>query len=397
MTPKEQQLLATFLAPYFGPDFSPADLVPEEQAILDETLSGIDQDFSGKKYILGLALDFTLLAQKLSLSDAEAKGFRPNLNADALFQRYERITERGRRLANTLTVKYGTATEGIRGIEEQVVKLFNALNRSGYPSAYVYNTGQWHKYPRLMLGCFQLSEPGRYSLCLLLVRHGLERLAENTFFGRETERPRLFPAVIADYDRSARSTENGGLVYQALAYGFIKADRSHLDIIADKVRTGSSRQRRFGDVDGYYGLDLEVSVEVKDLPVTADNLSRQFGEFVSQAAGSHINGIAFAASFTKETREELENAGITPLAQSDLEWIVRGWDWQKQDRAVQGVLHYLAHVEQNPEATNRLLAFIEGRDAAHSSLAYWVPDRASSSEGPPDSSPAGAVSPSEPD
>ncbi len=370
MTPKEQQLVAAFLAPYFGQHFRGDALTPEEKAIVKEVVTGVERDFRRRRYILGLALDFTLLAQKLSQTDPSAKSFRPDLTMDALFQQYERITEKSGRLANTLTVRFGTATEGIRRIEEQIVKLFNSLNRSGYPSAYVYNTGQWHKYPGLMRACFQLSEGGRHQLCDALIQHGIERLAENIFFGREIERPRLFLATITEYDRTAHKSENGGLVFQAIAYGFIKADRGHLDLIADKVRTGSSRQRRFGDIDGYYGLDLEVSVEVKDISITVENIDRQLGPFVSQVAGNHINGIALAASFDKAAREELEIAGITPLAQNDLEWIVRGWDWQKQDRAVQGVLHYLAHVEQNPEATSRFLDFIAGRDGSHPSLAY---------------------------
>ena len=383
MTPQEQQLVADFLTPYFGPNFQSSTPAPQEQAIINDVLAGTKRDFSGKRYILGLALDFALLAQKVSLADAEARAFRPSLTVEALFQRYERITEKSGRLANTLTVRYGASAEGIQKIEEQVVKLFHALNRSGYPSAYVYNTGQWHKYPKLLLSCFQLSETGRFSLCTHLVQIGLEKLAENTFFGRQVERQKLFLAVITEYDRAARKEENGGLVYQAIAYGFIKADRGHLDIIADKVRTGSSRQRRFGDIDGYYGLDLEVSVEVKDLVITAENVERQFGSFVSQAVGNSVNGIAFAASFSEDARQELQKAGITSLAQNDLEWIVRGWDWQKQERAVQGILHYLSHIEQNPEATERILRFIKERDAAHSSLAYLAPDQASASPGQP--------------
>lgn len=387
MTQQEQQLLAEFLAPYFGREMRLAPVTPQEQDVIDAVLATVERDFSGKRYILGLALDFSLLAQRLALVDADAKAFRSEITTDILFQHYERVTEKSGRLANTLTVKYGASTEGIRRIEEQVVKLFHALNRSGYPSAYVYNTGQWHKYPELLLSCFKLSEAGRYSLCTNLVQLGLEKLAENTFFGRQTARPKLFLAIVTEYDRATRKEENGGLVYQAIAYGFIKADRGHLDIIADKVRTGSSRQRRFGDIDGYYGLDLEVSVEVKDLAITAENIERQLGSFVSQAVGNSVNGIAFAASFSGEARQELQKAGITALAQSDLEWIVRGWDWQKQERAVQGILHYLAHIEQNPEATERMLRFIKERDAAHSSLVYLILNQASASPGQPDLSP----------
>ncbi len=372
MTTTEQQTISDFLAPYFDLGFDLFSLPATEQDVVDAVLAGIAHDFAGKRYILGLALDFALLAQRLSLVDMEAKEFRPTLTVDTLFERYKRITEKSGRLANTLTVVYGSVTAGIRRIEEQVVKLFHALGRSGYPSAYVYNTGQWHKYPELMLSCFQLSEKGRFVLCRSLIEYGLNTLAVNTFFSRETERPKLFGSIISEYERTARKTENGGLIYQAIAYGFMRADRGHLDLIADKVRTGSARQRRFGDIDGYYGLDLEASVEVKDLAVDADNFSRQFGPFVSKVIGNHISGITVAASFTDEVRQGLLTEGVTPLSQDDLLWIVRGWDWQKQDRAVQGILHYLAHIEQNPEAVERLLAFIQERDGAHSSLAYTV-------------------------
>jgi hypothetical protein len=50
---------------------------------------------------------------------------------------------------------------------------------------------------------------------------------------------------------------------------------------------------------------------------------------------------------------------------------VRIWDWQKQDAAVHEMLHYLAHVEQNPSAVARLLAFIGERDPEHNSLTYY--------------------------
>jgi hypothetical protein len=53
---------------------------------------------------------------------------------------------------------------------------------------------------------------------------------------------------------------------------------------------------------------------------------------------------------------------------------VKSWDWQKQDAAVHGLLHFLAHVEQKPEAVTRLLKFIKSRDLSHSSLVYLKED-----------------------
>ena len=163
-------------------------------------------------------------------------------------------------------------------------------------------------------------------------------------------------------------------MFQAIVFGFLTADRPHLDLIVDKVRTGSSRQRRFGDVDGYYGLDLELSAEVKDLQITATNVNSELGNFATKVADGAVNGIAFAVSFDDQARKELLNADVTPFAQNEMVTLVDLWDWPKQDRAMQGILHYLSHIEQNPDATNRLLAFSAAHDERHSSLAYLVPN-----------------------
>lgn len=182
---------------------------------------------------------------------------------DGIFSRYQVSAGVGERKANTPTLSYKGKREGIRRIEESIVELFHSLNRSGYPSAYVYNTGQWQKYQDLLLACFQLSESARLLLCERLIAFGLVNLPKNSFYARETVRIRLFEEVVKDYERGVQG-ENGGLVFQAIAYGYIAADRPHLSIIADKVRTGSARQKRFGDIDCYCGLDLGTSIEVKD-------------------------------------------------------------------------------------------------------------------------------------
>jgi hypothetical protein len=250
------------------------------------------------------------------------------------------------------------------------VQLFHRLNRSGYPSAYVYSTGQWHKYRDLLVLCFQLSENGRLSACNALISFGLDSISENPFFGRSEPRIRLFEDIVDNYSR-VDSNENGGLVFQAIAYGYIAADRPHLSIIADKVRTGSSRQKRFGDVDCYMGLDLELSVEVKDLEIGSENVERELGGFATEVKSNRIRGLAFVKSIADGVKTKLfDDYGILSMTELDLLRIVESWDWPKQDLAVQGILHYLSHIEQNPEASVRLLRFIAERDEGHDSLCY---------------------------
>jgi hypothetical protein len=358
------------LGPHFGPGFRPATLATAEEGIIDKILTYIDSCFSRMKYVLGLGLDFAILAQRIASVDAEAKRFRLALTQDDLFTRYTLVTERGGKRANTLTLKYEKGEWGIRHTEEQVVDFFHGLNRTGYPSAYVYNTGQWQKYQAdLLVPCFRLSESGRFVLCQRLIDYGLDKFAVNAFFGRATPRVRLYEQIITHYPRTG-AKENAGVVLQGIAYGFFHADRPHLNLVGDKVRTGSARQRRFGDIDGYDGIDLELCVEVKDFCITAGNLMGELGTFMTLVAAHRIRGIVLALDVEDGPAAKLLAAGVISLTQATLLRMVALWDWRKQDAAVLGLLHYLAHVEQDPAAVTRLLTFIADRDKTHDSLAF---------------------------
>lgn len=341
----------------------------EEGEIISDVLLEVRNHFSGKKYILGQAINFTMLSQKLSNIDAEAKRYHPNLTLDDIFDRYELITTRGKRAANTLTLKLGDYVEGIRKIEESVANLFHSMDRSDYPSAYVYNSGQWKKYQDMMLLCFKLSETAKYKLCLDLIAFGMKAMPKNSFYIREFPRKRLLEPIIKNYERGVIG-ENGGVIFQAIAYGLLIADRPHLSIMVDKVRTGSSRQKRFGDIDCYYGFDLELSVEVKDFEITQNNFDKELGEFCRNCQGNKVVGVVFAEKITDTAKKVISDYGVRAITQSEILYLASFWDWQKQNAAVQAILHYISHVEQNPSAVERMLSFIYGIDSSYDSLVY---------------------------
>ena len=81
-------------------------------------------------------------------------------------------------------------------------------------------------------------------------------------------------------------------------------------------------------------------------------------------------GLVIARSVDEGAREAILAHNAVALDQVELLEAVARWDWRKQEAAVQGLTHFLAHVEQNPDAVNRLLAFIAGRDPSHESLVY---------------------------
>lgn len=371
-TSEETKRIAIFLDEYFGEGYKPSAISTDEQKIIDQVLAYVDQNFGVMKYILGLGIDFTMLAQALSNADTWGNDYKPDLSEEQIFERYEFVAARGAKAANTLSFKYEGVSYGIRKFEEKVVDLFNEMDRTGYPSAYVYNTGQWHKYkPQLLIPCFSLSKSGKFVLCQRLIDIGLQKLSKNRYFGRDVARIRLFEKIIRDYPRT-HADETSGAVFQGIAYGYCKADRPHLSLVVDKVRTGSSRQRRFGDIDGYHGIDLELSVEVKDHSVTADNVSKELGEFLTKVSTNRILGITIVRTIDEQATKFICETGACPLPESQMLAEVSRWDWPKQNAAVLGLLHYLSHVEQEPDAVRRLLEFIQKADPSHDSLAYLV-------------------------
>lgn len=379
-TESDAAVVREYLERHFGVGYVPTPPTGDERAVVDGVRSFVSAKFARSRYPLGLALDFALLAQQLSLHDPEAKPARPGLTADELFARYTRVAARGAVDANTLTLSFAGQEVGIRRLEEEVGELFLRLNRPGYPSAYVYNTGQWHKYQdTLLVPCFRLSEGGRFALCTDLIRFGLDNLPPSHLFGRDHPRVRLFEAVVTSY-RWSHKGERAGCLFQGIVAGYMKADRPHLYLVVDKTRTGSAKQNRIGDIDGYYGLDLEVSAEVKDEDLTVADVEPELGEFLAKVAQARVMGLVFARGMDDAAVTAVRSRGVGCLTRSSLLGTVGTWDWRKQDAAFQGLLHFLSHVEQNPAAVTRLLEFVRVNDPTHESLVYYP---ASTEQAPP--------------
>lgn len=368
MNEREKATIQKFLADLFA---SPnLDVVPpkKDEETCRALLEYVGSRFGRMKYILGLAIDFTALAQRIAQLDHSFVPLRSGQSFADIEARYTRVESRGSTKANTLTFDIGGKSVGIRKTEELVAAAFHEMQRTNYPSAYVYNTGQWAKYRDLIDLAFRLSEPGRQAAIVKLFQFGLENMERNSFFVRSGERVRLAEEILSDYPRTAAG-ENAGLTFQSLVFGFLVAEYPHLLILADKVRTGSARQKRIGDIDLYSGLDLEVSVEVKDLVLTGENLLAHVGTFLDNADVHKTRAIVFCREADSAARGTL-NPRQTLVDEVELFDRISSWDWEKQDRMVRGMLHFLAHIEQDPNAVTRILAFIKKADPTHSSLGF---------------------------
>jgi hypothetical protein len=364
---QESDAVVQFLSAFFT-EAAPAKIPARERPAFNRIFEFVDSKFASAKYVLGLAIDFCALAQQISIVDPRLKKADLTISNEVIFQRYRRITEEGGKPLNTLTIEHKGQRFGIRPIDNLVGSLFQSLGRTTYPSSSPYATGQWAKYAdQLLVPCFQLSTPSRRKLCEDLLDLGLQRITENRFYATRIARERLFEHLIQDYPRGARG-ENAGLVFQGIAYGFFRADSPHLSLVIDKVRTGSRRQHRFGDIDGYYGLHLELSIEVKDLVINASNVAQELSAFRHHVQTTGIKGILFAKDVDAEIAAALAESGIVSMRQDDILSVVQLWDWQKQEIALHGFMHYLAHIEENPEAVKRFLTFLHDIEPTHDLL-----------------------------
>jgi hypothetical protein len=138
--------------------------------------------------------------------------------------------------------------------------------------------------------------------------------------------------------------EPTGAVYQAIAFGFIRADYPHLQVETRKVRTGSKRKRGIGDIDGWDGGRLALTAEVKQYRLKED-APAMLTPFATEVARRAAIGIVMGLAFDEGVREKINATGLQALDRENLCAIVRLWDPIKQRIAVSSMMYHIEHVE----------------------------------------------------
>jgi hypothetical protein len=363
--PEDEDAISDFLDEHFRPEYEhePSEITDEEHEEIEEVLDLAPEIYETGKAYYGLLITFTILAEQLSQHDGSLNRFEPEFDLQDLLNRYKRKD------ANTFTVYYKGKEFGIRDIhEDHVEPLFDSgLGRTNFPSSAPYTTGHWDTFDEELARTFRLSRAGRYKVINRLIDFGLERLTRRDFDARAEPLPQPFTEILQNYPRKD-SNEEAGSAYQAMAYGFVKAEWQHLSLRTSNLRTGSSRQNRLGDIDGYIGPDLMVSLEAKDKPVTDSVVERELNGLRELAQNTGAIAIVMCSSIKGSARSTLVDEGVLVLADSDIENQLKLWDYHKQDNAVQGMIHYFKNVEENPDATTRILGFVNEVDPGNSAV-----------------------------
>jgi hypothetical protein len=176
--------------------------------------------------------------------------------------------------------------------------------------------------------------------------------------------PPLYRLLLEGFDMTAHRGEPTGAAFQGMVFGFLRADNPHLQVEIDKVRTGSKRLQRVGDIDGWEGARLAISSEVKQFEVKGADIPDLEG-FANETGRRGAVGLVIALGFQQGVREQIEGLGLKALDIDDLLRIVELWDPLKQRTATASLVYYATHVEKSSSLAGRIKQFLLKAEANH--------------------------------
>ena len=311
--------------------------------------------FIERKFVAGLLIAFIDFLDDLDLDFVGVGSYEELLEH---FPRRTR-TAAGKR-ANTLIVETGDGTLSLRPFYNRAEHLFRATNkRFDYPSCAPHATQAWGDYIPWIDALLGMRLESRESLRAKIVEFVLAELPSHEFDPLSVEvDPPMFRLVLEDFDMAARQGEKTGAAFQGIVFGFIRADNPHLQVEIEKVRTGSKRLQRVGDVDAWEGERLAVTAEVKQFEVAAKALP-DLAAFANEATRRGAIAIVAALGFAEGAREALQDLGADPISREDMLRIVTLWDPVKQRTAVASFIFYVKHIEKNAALGERLARFLK--------------------------------------
>ena len=324
----------------------------------DDLFRDFTDQFSRRKFVGGLLIAFIDLLEAIDVEAVDAKSF------ETFLKHFPRMKETaGGRTANTLIVQTGDNTKSLRPFYNAAETFFRAENkRFDYPSCAPHATQAWGDYVSWWNALLAMGSRKRGKVRKKVIKYVLDMLPSHEFDPTSVETdPPLFRMILEQFDMAAKKGEKTGAAFQGIVFGFIRADNPHLQVEIDKVRTGSKRLQRVGDVDAWEGERLAITAEVKQYEIDADGLS-DLAAFATEATRRGAIAIVAALDFAEGVRESLVEQGAEPLSQDDMVRIATLWDPVKQRTAVASFIFYAKHIEKNAALSARLGRFLKDCD-----------------------------------
>jgi hypothetical protein len=323
----------------------------------DELYKDFEAGFPRRKFSAGLLVAFIDF-----LSELGTPGQKFNSFDDFLATYARQLTTAAGHHANTLIVDRGgdAGTLSLRPFYNKAEQFFRAQKkRFDYPSCAPHATQAWADYRRWLDALVTFTPKQLEKLRTRVSDYVLATLKSQEFDPSTVKTdPPLFRHLLENFSVLSQKGEPTGAAYQGIVFGFLRADNPHLQVEIDKVRTGSKRLQRVGDIDCWEGARLAISAEVKQYSLKAAAVPDIEG-FANETGKRGALGLVIALGFDEGVRPEIEALGVKALTRSDLLRIVELWDPLKQRTAVQSFIYYAQHVEKNSFLTERVMSFLE--------------------------------------
>lgn len=260
---------------------------------------------------------------------------------------------------NTFTVTVDGKDLAIRKDYDAIANFFrNDNHRYDFPSSAPHATQAWRDYVSWIEAILSFSDDSLDKLEQDVIDHVLGALPSQAIDPTTVKRdPPLFLQYLQSFDMTSRAGEPTGAAYQGTVFGYIRADAPHLQVEVGKVRTGSKREKRVGDIDARDGEKLVLSAEVKQYVVDEDDIG-EFSEFSKLISQHQALGLVVALGFKGDAAKNIAKMGLEPLSRDDLIERVRIWDPLKQRIAISAILYYANFREQNSVLYERTRSFI---------------------------------------
>lgn len=311
--------------------------------------------FRNRKFVAGLLIAIIDLLKALDVPTTDVESYAE------LIERYpkQEKTSAGRH-ANTLILARGDGTLSLRPFYNAAERYFMVeRKRYDYPSCAPHATQAWGDYIGWIDDLCTMSLAELDELRQAVVDHVLEALPSHEYDPSTVKiQPPIYRILLEEFDFSAPPKEPSGAAFQGAVFGFVRADNPHLQVEIDKVRTGSKRKQRVGDIDAWEGERLALSAEVKNLEVSV-SLAEGLSTFYSAVNNRGAIGLVVGQGFEDRARQIVTEAGIKPLDIEELVGLVELWDPAKQQIAISSFQYYAAHVEKNSVLMSRVRQFLE--------------------------------------
>ncbi|MHB1549874.1 MAG: hypothetical protein ACYCX6_01570 [Vulcanimicrobiaceae bacterium] len=324
---------------------------------LNDVYAGIEAEFRKsrpRKFLPGLVISFIDFVGNLGIAGTFA-------NLSDFYAAFPRQTETSQQqTANTLIVRRDDKNVSLRPFYNKFERFMRYdEQRLDYPSCAPHATQVWIDYQDWFEVILAASSADLGTFRQKTIDFALDHFPSQAFDPNSIVRESLlFSRLLQDFDFFAKTGEPTGAAYQGAVFALIRADAPHLQVEVDKVRTGSKRVRRVGDVDAWDGDRLIITAEVKHFNFNLEDVGEISG-FLDQVRRRGALGIVAALEFTDEAREHLETEGVKPKSLEDMIEIVSLWDHVKQRAAISAFRYYVMHKEANSALAERVSGFLE--------------------------------------